>query len=239
VFFNSNMIENGKRVFQCPLCLIRKNRPYPRAEVRIKYIEDAEPIYVDVRACLETFSKDLIKMTLPPPTINTVFLDLIRFTPGCPERSSFNGSGTRLTGMVGDNGPRTHEDPSTSLARALVAPHTLNDPHNKLPLSPRGEKRKLSIDEDGRSPHINNRLRPEGGTWPNGSPSQKLKKSRPRESGAGEQPTKSSRLDEDAFNLQSSQPPNGRPSSSSVQTQSPAVRKIKLVVKPSSSREAS
>lgn len=198
--------------------------------------EDAEPTYIDVRACLENFSKDLIKMTLPPPTVNTVFLDLIRFTPGCPERSSFNGSGARLTGMTSDNGPRTHEDPSTSLARALVTPHTLGDSHNRRPLSPRGEKRKLSISEDDRSPHINNRLRTEGDRS-NGSPPQKLKKNRPREN--GEQPPKSSRLDEDAFSLRPPQSPNGRPSSSSVPTPSPAVRKIKLVVKPSSSRETS
>jgi len=224
VFFTVTPMTTAKRTFQCPLCLVRKNRPYPGAQVRVKCIDDAEPIYVDVKACLETFSKDLIKMTLPPPTVNTVFLDLIRFTPGCPERSSFNGSGVRPMGMNGDHGSRHHEDPSTSLARALVAPHISSETHHRHPSSPRGEKRKLSIDEEERAPRMSHRPRVESDVYTNGSSSRKAEKSKPRESTTSEKPV----------NQQRSPPP-----SSSVQTQSPAVRKIKLVVKPSSGREAS
>ena len=190
---------------------------------------------MDVRACLDTFSKDLIKITLPPPTVNTVFLDLIRFFPGCPERSStFGGSGPRMLPSNGDHGSRIHEDPSTSLARALVTPHPTNDSHTKLPRSPRGEKRKLSVGEDDRPTHVSHRPRTEVDPWTNGSPSQTDKRSKPRENGTAGTPSKAPKPNEEQH--PSSQTPNARTPSSN-QTQPSAVRKIKLVVKPVASRE--
>jgi len=156
-----------------------------------------------------------------------VFLDLIRFFPGCPERSStFGGSGPRMLPSNGEHGSRAHEDPSTSLARALVGPHLSNDTHFRPAISPRGEKRKLSVGDDDRPQHPSHRPRTDGDGWPNGSPSQKVKSSKPNQNGTGDD-SKPLKLGEE---IPSSQTPNTHASSSN-QSQS-AVRKIRLVVKP-------
>ena len=42
-------------------------------------------IFVDVKACLETYSRDIIRIKLPEPTQATIFVDLVSFTPGIPE----------------------------------------------------------------------------------------------------------------------------------------------------------
>ncbi|KAI9000697.1 PLU-1-like protein-domain-containing protein [Trametes punicea] len=80
--------------FVCPLCCVRKNRMYPYSEVRVKHVDTKEPdLYVDTKEMLDTFSKDIIYMRLPPPYTQTLFVDLIRFTPGQPDNVAANGSG--------------------------------------------------------------------------------------------------------------------------------------------------
>ncbi|KDQ64458.1 hypothetical protein JAAARDRAFT_201792 [Jaapia argillacea MUCL 33604] len=86
VFFPVDPASPVKTRFMCPLCCLRKNRTYPYAEVRVKHIENTEPdTYVDTRDMLDSFSKDVIYMKLPPPYTNTLFVELIRFTPGQPD----------------------------------------------------------------------------------------------------------------------------------------------------------
>jgi [histone H3]-trimethyl-L-lysine4 demethylase len=48
--------------------------------------------YVDTKEMLDTFSKDVIYMKLPPPYTQTLFVELVRFTPGQPD--SVAGTGT-------------------------------------------------------------------------------------------------------------------------------------------------
>ena len=49
-------------------------------------------MFVDTKEMLDTFSKDIIYMRLPPPYTQTLFVDLIRFTPGQPDNIAANGA---------------------------------------------------------------------------------------------------------------------------------------------------
>ncbi|KAI0080843.1 hypothetical protein K474DRAFT_1657340 [Panus rudis PR-1116 ss-1] len=82
--------------FICPLCCLRKNRNYPYSDVRVKHIDNQEPdIYVDTKEMLDTFSKDVIYIKLPPPYTQTLFVELVRFTPGQPDSVAPNANGGR------------------------------------------------------------------------------------------------------------------------------------------------
>ncbi|KAF9814375.1 hypothetical protein IEO21_05109 [Rhodonia placenta] len=86
VFYPLDPMNATRPRFMCPLCCIRKNRAYPYSEVRVRHIDNpAQEMYVDTREMLETFSKDMIYMRLPPPYTQTLFIELIRFVPGVPE----------------------------------------------------------------------------------------------------------------------------------------------------------
>ncbi|CCM06448.1 uncharacterized protein FIBRA_08712 [Fibroporia radiculosa] len=103
VFYPIDPTSSVRSRFMCPLCCIRKNRPYPYSEVRVKHIGEHSPLrflfpltsfvidhpdpdmYVDTKEMLETFSRDLVYMQLPPPYTQTLFVELIRFVPGVPE----------------------------------------------------------------------------------------------------------------------------------------------------------
>ncbi|KAI0775906.1 PLU-1-like protein-domain-containing protein [Trametes elegans] len=92
VFFPMEASGNGTR-FMCPLCCVRKNRVYPFSEVRVKHVDTKEAdVFVDTKEMLDTFSKDIIYMRLPPPYTQTLFVDLIRFTPGQPDNVASNGA---------------------------------------------------------------------------------------------------------------------------------------------------
>lgn len=45
-------------------------------------------VYVDVKACIENFSRELIRIKLNPPMTPTIFIDLIQFTPGQPDAAT-------------------------------------------------------------------------------------------------------------------------------------------------------
>ncbi|CAL1700343.1 unnamed protein product [Somion occarium] len=80
--------------FICPLCCLRKNRAYPYSDVRVKHPDNAEPdMYVDTKEMLDTFSKDIIYMKLAPPFQQTLFVELIRFTPGQPDSMAASANG--------------------------------------------------------------------------------------------------------------------------------------------------
>jgi len=197
-----------------------------------------EHVYVDVRACLESFSKDLIRISLPPPTVNTIFLDLIRFTPGCPERSISQNISGKTAPFVRSS--RAQEDHSTSLARALISPQVPSITAQQIPhTSPRGLKRRLSTDDDDQSSPPSNRHR-QAEPWSNGNKSHNTIKNKLLEGTLGKSSSEAWKGSDEGslFYNQSSQVSGGR--SSASRNQSPTtIRKIKLVVRPVSDRENS
>lgn len=49
-------------------------------------VDETNPqIFVDVRACIETYSRELIRIKLDPPSSPTIFVDLVSWIPGQPE----------------------------------------------------------------------------------------------------------------------------------------------------------
>jgi histone demethylase JARID1 len=131
-------INQGNR-FICPLCCVRKGRTYVHADIRVKdpsefnsslnplvrslthnaAVKDSET-FVNTIEMLDTFSKDMIYTKLPPPVTKTLFIELVRFTPGQPDfsmpslplmsrqsippsstsyRDTFNYGGTRRYGV--------------------------------------------------------------------------------------------------------------------------------------------
>ncbi|KII95303.1 hypothetical protein PLICRDRAFT_149931 [Plicaturopsis crispa FD-325 SS-3] len=112
VFFPLDQPSAASR-FMCPLCSLRKNRQYPYSEVRVKHVENPDPDkYVDTKEMLETFSKEVVYMKLPPPYTQTLFVELIRFTPGQPDNAAANGT----------NGASSSARSSTSTASRQPAP---------------------------------------------------------------------------------------------------------------------
>ncbi|PBL02905.1 hypothetical protein ARMGADRAFT_955558 [Armillaria gallica] len=88
VFFPQEPTAHARKHYICPLCCIRKGRPYPFAEVRVKpYAEGniAPELYVNVEEMLDGCSKDIIYKKLPPPYMATLFVELVKFSPGQPE----------------------------------------------------------------------------------------------------------------------------------------------------------
>ncbi|KAH8118631.1 PLU-1-like protein-domain-containing protein [Phellopilus nigrolimitatus] len=75
-----------KSTFTCPLCCLRKAKPYRWADIRVRMHGEPDPtIFVDVKACIETFSRSIIRIKLSPPVTPTLFIDLVQFTPGQPD----------------------------------------------------------------------------------------------------------------------------------------------------------
>lgn len=116
VFFPIDPTPGGNNRFMCPLCCIRKNRTYPYSEVRVRHVgefayslfavnlvltfvseNNESEMYVDTKQMLDTFSKDIIYMKLHLPYTQTLFVELMRFTPGQPESAPVNGSSSGAT----------------------------------------------------------------------------------------------------------------------------------------------
>ncbi|KAF8592639.1 hypothetical protein K439DRAFT_1378881 [Ramaria rubella] len=78
--------KNTEPEFTCPLCCIRKARNYPYADLRVKLADETDPgVYVDYKACLNSFARDPVKCRLPPAYGNIIHVDLMRFISGQPE----------------------------------------------------------------------------------------------------------------------------------------------------------
>ncbi|KAH7887375.1 PLU-1-like protein-domain-containing protein [Phlebopus sp. FC_14] len=125
VFFplDASMGQHQSR-FMCPLCCLRKNRPYIYSEVRVKHIDCQEPdTYVNTNAMLDSCSKDVVYTKMLPPYTQTLFVELIRFSPGQPE--SLNGA-PPSRGATTPSMPRSAE-PGPSL-------HHRHSHHTPLPL---------------------------------------------------------------------------------------------------------
>ncbi|KAI9464290.1 jumonji superfamily protein [Russula earlei] len=146
VFFSidSNKYDNR---FVCPLCCLRKNRSYGYAELRVKDIKTPDPdTYVDTVKMLDTFSKDIIYKELPPPYTQTLFIELIRFSPGQPDTVLANGlpshssSTSHALHHPTPNGhsyhPRTLPPPPRPPIHPCSPPHRINAPTAHVPPPP-------------------------------------------------------------------------------------------------------
>ncbi|KAL0580509.1 hypothetical protein V5O48_001496 [Marasmius crinis-equi] len=83
VFFPSDSNPNTRRTYQCPLCCLRKNKPYRYADVRVQppAVEARRAdVFIDWSRMLETASKDIIYMTLPQPVRETLYVELVKYT---------------------------------------------------------------------------------------------------------------------------------------------------------------
>ncbi|GJJ07299.1 hypothetical protein Clacol_001499 [Clathrus columnatus] len=81
----SDRLREIEKEYTCPLCCIRKARSYPYADVRVRFQDEVDSsLYVDFKACLNSFAKEPIKHRLPP-SYPTIVVELIRFNPGQPE----------------------------------------------------------------------------------------------------------------------------------------------------------
>lgn len=108
VFYPVESSESAR--FLCPLCCLRKNRPYLYSDVRVKPIAEENhdlDVYVNISEMLDTFSKEMIYKKMPPPYSQTLFVELIRFTPGQPEIVPTNGV-TPLAPSSHHSSPRSH-----------------------------------------------------------------------------------------------------------------------------------
>ncbi|OAX43353.1 hypothetical protein K503DRAFT_765912 [Rhizopogon vinicolor AM-OR11-026] len=114
VFFPIEANASGNNRFTCPLCCLRRNRPYIYSEVRVKHVDNQDPdTYVNTSAMLDTFSKDIVYTKMLPPYTQTLFVELIRFSPGQPELSNGNTPTPRSAPMpvmprIAEPGPSTH-----------------------------------------------------------------------------------------------------------------------------------
>lgn len=84
-------------------------------------------MYVNTSAMLDSFSKDIVYTKMLPPYTQTLFVELIRFTPGQPEGA--NGA-PHQRGLPAPSMPRSADPgPSSSHHRHHAHPH-----HSPLPL---------------------------------------------------------------------------------------------------------
>ncbi|KAF8760367.1 BRIGHT, ARID (A/T-rich interaction domain) domain [Rhizoctonia solani] len=79
-------LDDAPDPYVCPLCLLKKGKPYGPADVRVKYPADDDPEeaakFVDVKACLDNYSSKLIRRSLPSPHRTTITVQLYHFVPG-------------------------------------------------------------------------------------------------------------------------------------------------------------
>ncbi|KAF7981714.1 hypothetical protein HWV62_32301 [Athelia sp. TMB] len=116
VFYPETSPTSADR-FICPLCCLRKNVTYPYSDVRVKHsglsfeklydsityvssdVRDTET-YVNTKEMLDNFSKDIVYMKMLPPRTQTLFVELVRFSPGQPDGSAYsNGRSHRHSGV--------------------------------------------------------------------------------------------------------------------------------------------
>ncbi|KIK96126.1 hypothetical protein PAXRUDRAFT_826282 [Paxillus rubicundulus Ve08.2h10] len=130
VFFPSDvsMAQHQSR-FMCPLCCLRKSRAYIYSDVRVKHIDNQDPdTYVNTNAMLASFSKDVVYTKMLPPYTQTLFVELIRFTPGQPDQT-MNGVQPQR-GLAAPSMPRS-ADPGPSSGLRHSHSHSQ---HTPLPL---------------------------------------------------------------------------------------------------------
>ncbi|KAG1752367.1 PLU-1-like protein-domain-containing protein [Suillus paluster] len=113
VFFPIEANASGNSRFMCPLCCLRRSRPYIYSEVRVKHVDNQDPdTYVNTSAMLDTFSKDVVYTKMLPPYTQTLFVELIRFSPGQPDLINGNVPSRSAPALAmphsTEPGPSTH-----------------------------------------------------------------------------------------------------------------------------------
>ncbi|KAG8977693.1 hypothetical protein FRC05_000949 [Tulasnella sp. 425] len=165
--------------WRCPMCMIRKGKQYPQSPVRVRTVAEQEAdVYVDTKACLESYSWQLIRKRLPPPTDYTIILELERFVPGSNQYpdSSFAAkppaSAAQPQSSVGPSTPAPREPsqtpmlavPSAGLASpASLAPSSLDGSSSTIIPHSRLAKRKVPASPATKNPRRVKRLLGEGG----------------------------------------------------------------------------
>ncbi|RDB19852.1 hypothetical protein Hypma_012859 [Hypsizygus marmoreus] len=99
----------------CPLCSLRKSKTYQFSDVRVKpNSQDNYPenVYVDTQRMLDTFSKDKFYITQDGPVKETLFVELVAFTPGQPD-----------TTAPASRSSSSHQTSPRSLPLHVEAPH--------------------------------------------------------------------------------------------------------------------
>ncbi|KAF8165656.1 jumonji superfamily protein [Crassisporium funariophilum] len=128
-FDKANPPKNPR--FACPLCCLRKGKPYQFSDVRVRppveEIHDPD-VYVDTKEMHDTFSKDMIYQKLASPNRHTLFVELMQFQPGS------NGTFTSVSAPVARSQMINHH-PHSSSARAHPNPHAHPHPHPHPPNS--------------------------------------------------------------------------------------------------------
>jgi hypothetical protein len=76
-------------------------------------------VYVNISEMLDTFSKEMIYKKMPPPYSQTLFVELIRFTPGQPEVAPTNGATARAPSSL-HSSPRSHSSHPISSRHPLL-----------------------------------------------------------------------------------------------------------------------
>lgn len=128
VFFPPDLLAAPQKNFICPLCCLRKNKPYAHSDVRVlpPHHEKLTDVFVDTRAMLETYSKEIIYVTLDRPKHSTLFVDLVRFSPGQPELSTGSANGHSSGSTHHNSGPN-----HSSIVHSSPAPKVLSTPASR------------------------------------------------------------------------------------------------------------
>ncbi|KAF5393073.1 hypothetical protein D9757_001208 [Collybiopsis confluens] len=135
---------NGHRTYTCPLCCLRKNKTYPFSEVRVKPPpEDTAhaEYYVDTKEMLDTFSKTIIYKSMGQPYTQTLFVELLKFTPGQPDTHAGGSvqqspsAGARPSSADARPPPHPNHPLTVALPRTL-SPSELNAVAQNVPPPP-------------------------------------------------------------------------------------------------------
>ncbi|TFK25933.1 hypothetical protein FA15DRAFT_638410 [Coprinopsis marcescibilis] len=77
---------NMRPVFECPICCLRRGKPYKFSDVRVRppvhLGRPEEDLYINTEEMLETFSSELIYKKLSQPVGRTLFVELVQYQPG-------------------------------------------------------------------------------------------------------------------------------------------------------------
>ncbi|KAJ8087034.1 hypothetical protein PM082_005859 [Marasmius tenuissimus] len=133
VFFPSDAVADVRRAYQCPLCCLRKNKPYRYADVRVQppsLEARRSDIFVNWSDMFETSSKDILYMSLPQPNRETLYVELVRYT------AASGGTPPSVTSAPASN-DRYHSNGNRTMVNVPAAsPPNVYDNSGHSPLPP-------------------------------------------------------------------------------------------------------
>lgn len=100
-------------------------------------------MYVDTVKMLDTFSKDIVYKDLPPPYTQTLFIELIRFSPGQPDTVLANGSSSHSGGASFAPGHLPSHPPPTN--GHTYHPRTLPPTLPRAPIHPYSPPHRINV----------------------------------------------------------------------------------------------